>query len=61
MQSAYINTFNFFQGVLRIGVPEGGSGGDASPGIISHQIRAYWKCYETVRTRPKSDIGKDGK
>lgn len=50
----------FVEGVLRIGVPEGGNGGDASPGILSHQIRAYWKCYEKVRTRPKFSNNKGG-
>ncbi|GFR29274.1 g_PROTEIN_RECEP_F2_3 domain-containing protein, partial [Trichonephila clavata] len=53
----------FVQAKLHIGIPEGTTTNDNSERdnskILTQQIRAYWKCYETVRTRPPSDAGGD--
>ncbi|KAG8186539.1 hypothetical protein JTE90_020842 [Oedothorax gibbosus] len=47
--------YGIVQGKLHIGVPEGTSTSDfneGNPKLLTQQIRAYWKCYENVRTRP---------
>ncbi|KAF8767821.1 Calcitonin gene-related peptide type 1 like protein [Argiope bruennichi] len=50
---------------LHIGIPEGTAANDNedvdTSKILVQQIRAYWRCYETVRTRPLSDAGGDKK
>ncbi|XP_055936411.1 calcitonin gene-related peptide type 1 receptor-like isoform X1 [Argiope bruennichi] len=55
----------FIQAKLHIGIPEGTAANDNedvdTSKILVQQIRAYWRCYETVRTRPLSDAGGDKK
>ncbi|KFM70045.1 hypothetical protein X975_26318, partial [Stegodyphus mimosarum] len=53
----------FVQGKLHIGVPEGTSSSEKEEGgnsnILVQQIRAYWRCYEKVRTRPLANAAGD--
>ncbi|GBN20923.1 hypothetical protein AVEN_90351-1 [Araneus ventricosus] len=55
----------FAQAKLHIGIPEGTTASENTDvdtsKILVQQIRAYWICYETVRTRPLSDAGGDKK
>ncbi|GIY08113.1 g_PROTEIN_RECEP_F2_3 domain-containing protein, partial [Caerostris darwini] len=48
---------------LHIGFPEGTATkenvDESNSKLLTQQIRAYWRCYETVRTRPLSDAGGD--
>ncbi|GIX76390.1 uncharacterized protein CEXT_182491 [Caerostris extrusa] len=51
------------QAKLHIGFPEGTATkenvDESNSKLLTQQIRAYWRCYETVRTRPLSDAGGD--